>query len=348
VSTPVFRQVTAALAILALVAGACRSSSARARGSDEVTRLGIFPNLTHAPGLVGTAEGILSRELAPTRVEVVTFSSGSEAGTAILSGALDAAYMGPVPTASLYLKSAKVVVVSGAVANGASLVVRADAGIDDPGDLRGRRVAVPGLGNTQDVALRTWLRSQRLVPRDEGGDVSVVAVGNHELPQLLAAGDIDGAWAPEPWPSLLVDLGLGEVLVDERSLWPGATFLTTHLVVSRGYIDAHPEVVRRLVAGNVEVIRFMGEHPEEARVLADRQLEAVGGADLPDEVLDRAWDQLVFTWEPLASSLQQNADRAHDLGILDEGPGSLMDVYRLEHLEAVLEERGLPPLEEAA
>ena len=148
---------TVALAALAVLAGACSSSATRARGSGDVLRLGVFPNLTHAPALVAVADGIFDRDLAPTKVDVTSFVSGSQAGQAIEAGSIDAAYIGPVPAASLLEKGSDVRVVSGVVQGGASLVVRTGSGVHSPSDLRNKTVAVPSLGNTQDIALRTWL-----------------------------------------------------------------------------------------------------------------------------------------------------------------------------------------------
>lgn len=334
------RRLAALAVVLTLLGSACQSSAARARGSAEVLRLGIFPNLTHAPALVGIATGILEDELAPTSIEVRVFNSGADAGTALLAGSIDAAYMGPAPTATLFLSSQKIAVVSGAVANGASFVVRRGAGIERSEDLRGKRIAVPGIGNTQDIALRDWLAGQGMKGRDQGGDVAVIAVDNPELPQAFAAGNIDGAWSPEPWPSLLIEAGLARTLVDERTIWPGGRFLTTHLVVTKGYLDAHPHVVRRLVRGNVEAISFIREHPAEAMVMANDQLASVGGARLPNRALDRAWSQLSFDWDPLSSSFLHNAERAYAQGVLDQDPSGILAIYRLEPLNLVLEEIG--------
>lgn len=309
-------------------------------------RLGVFPNLTHGPGLVAMATGILEESLAPTRVEIKTFNSGADATTALLSGALDATYIGPVPAASLYAKSGKVAIVSGAAANGASLVVRVGSGVTGAQDLRGKKVAVPSVGNTQDVALRTWLHDRGLRTKDEGGDVAVVPVVNALLPQLFRDGQVAAAWEPEPWVSLLVERGLARVLVDERALWPDGRFLTTSLLVSTIFRDAHPDVVRRLVEANVEAIRFINEEPEVAPTLANDELGRLGGVSVEPEVLDRAWEELEFTWEPLAPSLRTNAERTFDLGYLDRALQDIAEIYRLDDLRAVLENEGLPPLEE--
>jgi len=225
--------------------GRCSSSETREQGSDDVLRLGIFPNLTHAPGYVALEEGIFEDTLPGVEVDVTYFNSGSDAGAAISSGSIDATYIGPGPATALYLQpDSSVAIVSGVASGGASFVVRSDAGITSASDLSNKKIAVPGIGNTQDVALRSWLRDQGLEANDAGGDVDVLEVDNPELLGLFSSGQLDGAWEPEPWPSLLVAEGVAEPFVDEADLWPDGEFVTTVLLVNTGFLEAQPELVR--------------------------------------------------------------------------------------------------------
>lgn len=330
------------LAVVALVSTACASSQTRARGTEGVLRLGIFPNLTHAVGYVAQGSGILGDSLGETKAEVTVFNSGTDAGNALLAGSIDATYIGTGPAAQLFLRSeGKVAVISGAVSGGASLVVRREAGISKPEDLRDKKIAVPGIGNTQDVALRAWLHDQGLEAKDAGGEVSVVPVDNPELPQLFRSGQVDAAWEPEPWPSLLVHEGLAEVFLDEATLWPDGQFVTTHLLVSTIYLEAHPDVVQRLVKANVEAIQLIEDDPARAKSLAVAELTEAGAPSLPEEVVGSAWDRLTFTWDPLPDTFQEAARDAYSLGYLEEEPTDILDIYRLDTLNDVLAEKNL-------
>jgi NitT/TauT family transport system substrate-binding protein len=342
------KRTMAALTLAALMTSGCASSSAKAKGSASVLRLGVFPNLTHAPALVAIATGILDRDLTPTRAKVTVFNSGSQAGQALLSGSLDATYIGPVPSASLFEQGGDVAIVSGAVQNGASLVVRSGSGIGTASNLGGKKVAVPGVGNTQDIALRTWLHQNGLKTKDEGGTVAVVAIDNPELPQVFQAKQVDAAWEPEPWPSVLESQSLATRLVDEASLWPGGAFPTTSLLVSKGYLSAHPDVVRRLVQTNVDAIRYITDNPDKAKELANQQLRKIGGPDLAAAVLDEAWGRLRFSYDPLAAAVEQYATNAWKAGIFDTKPGNLAAMFALGDLNAILNEKGLPPVNVAA
>jgi NitT/TauT family transport system substrate-binding protein len=332
--------------LVALVAvPACASSASRARGSADLLRVGFSPTLTQAPAQVALGTGILRRELAPVRVEATAFGSGKDAAIALSAGAIDAMYVGPTPIAALRAQSVDVAIVSGVTAGGASLIVRRGEGIDGPADLHGRKIAVPGVGNTQDIALRTWMQRHGLVPLENGGDVSIAEVDIRKLLPLMRAGAVDAAWVPEPYPTYLVAKGVAEVLIDEATLWPPGELLTANLAVSGVYMDAHPEVVRRLVAANVEAIRFIQAQPDRAEQLARGALIAAGAPALDGRVLNVAWGKLTFTWDPLERSMVRVADDAYSVGVLEERPTDIAGLYRLDDLDAVLKDEGLPPTE---
>jgi sulfonate transport system substrate-binding protein len=311
---------------------------------DPVTiRFGVFPNITHAPGLVALADGGPIRTLLPNAdIQVSAFNSGTTAVSAIFSDAIDITYVGPNPAINAYAKSdgEAVRVISGSTSGGAFLVVR--EGIDGAGDLRGRAIASPSLGNTQDVALRTWLRSQGLATDTAGGgDVSVVPQDNAQTLETFVAGTIDGAWVPEPWATRLIREAGAHVLVDERDLWPDGRYVTTHLMVATRFLRDHPEVVARIVLANVEAVDFVNAHPVEARAIVNAEIERFTTRKLGEDLLAAAWTNLTFTVDPIASSLRTSAEDAVSLGLLDD-PGDLSGLYELGPLNEVLDALGRP------
>jgi NitT/TauT family transport system substrate-binding protein len=134
------------------------------------------------------------------------------------------------------------VIVSGATSGGAALVVKPS--ITSAEQLRGKTLSTPQVGNTQDIALRHWLKGKGFATTLEGGgDVKIKPQENPQILDTFEQGLIDGAWVPEPWSTRLVQAG-GKVLVNERDLWPGGKFVTTHLVVRRAFYDRNPETVK--------------------------------------------------------------------------------------------------------
>ncbi len=329
-----------ALAVLvALAAAACGSdgsSSSTAGPPGPVTlRLGYFPNVTHATAVAGDQKGIFARALAPDKVEVSTFNAGPAAVEALFSGGLDATYIGPNPAINAFARSKgeAIRIVSGATSGGAALVVR--PGVSDANGLRSKKVASPQLGGTQDVALRQWLASKGLRTDPQGGgDVSIAPQENAQTLETFKTGQIEGAWVPEPWATRLVQEGGGKVLVDERELWPGGRFVTTHLILRTAFLKEHPDTVRRLLEGQVEANRFVNETPAEAQQVVNQGIQRITGKALPEAVIQAAWRNLSFTDDPVASSLKTSAEHAKAVGLL---PAVKLDgIYDLTLLNQVL------------
>lgn len=341
------RAVSIAAIVLAAVGGLVASAQAAERlaGAESVTlRLGYFPNVTHAPAIVGVDSGAFAEALGPNvELEVFTFNAGTEAIEALLSGAIDASFIGPNPAINGYAQSGgeALRVVAGTTSGGAALVVSEEIKTVD--DLAGTSIATPSLGNTQDVALRAWLAEQGFeTDLTGGGDVEVVNQANGDTLTAFREGQIDGAWVPEPWATRLVNEGGGRILVDERDLWPDGEFVTTHLIVGTEFLGDNPDVVTGLLTGLVDTIDSINEDAGAAQTVTNDGIEALTQSRLEDATLTGAWETLTFTVDPIASSLQESADDAVAVGLLE--PVELDGIYDLALLNAVLEERGLEPV----
>jgi NitT/TauT family transport system substrate-binding protein len=341
-----------AVAPLVLVAAACGGSSSADGSGDsgasggvaDELRLGYFANVTHAPAVIGVQEGFFADELGDTKLTTQVFNAGPDVVEAVFAGALDASYIGPSPTINAYGQSQgdAVRIIAGAASGGAQLVVR--DGINAPEDLKGTTVATPQLGNTQDVALRTWLTQQGLENSVEGGgDVTIAPTPNADTLNLFQSGDIDGAWLPEPWASRLVLEAGAHVLVDERDLWPDGEFTTTHLIVATDFLEQYPETVAALLRGHVAAVQFATGDEAAAKESVNAGLEAAGSSALDPKVLDRAWSNLTVTYDPIASALKQSAQDGFDAGTT-ESLVDLAGIYDLRPLNAVLKDLGLDPV----
>jgi NitT/TauT family transport system substrate-binding protein len=340
--------VGAAAVLTAVGAPATVSAAERPADAESTTlRLGYFPNVTHAPAIVGVDSGAFAEALgSDVELETANFNAGGEAIEALLSGAIDATFIGPNPAINGFAQSngEALRIVAGSTSGGASLVVA--EGIDSPDDLAGTTLASPALGNTQDVALRAWLADNGFATDTSGGgDVHVVNVENADALTQFQAGELDGAWVPEPWATRLVLEGGGHVLVDERDLWPGGEFVTTHLIVATGYLEEHPDVVTGLLNGLVDSIDTINADPAAAQVETNDGIEAITANRLADDTIAGAFENLTFTVDPIASSLQGSADDAVAVGLLDDV--DLTGIYDLTLLNAILAERGLEPVNDA-
>ncbi|WP_026212229.1 ABC transporter substrate-binding protein [Longispora albida] len=325
-----------------LLAGCGSGDDPKAAANGKTTlRLGYFPNLTHAQAVAGIEKGIYAEKLGSgVDLKVTTFNAGPAAIEALFADQIDAVYIGPNPTINGFTKSRgeALRVIAGGASGGVSFVVK--PGITDAQQLKGKKIATPQLGNTQDVALRYWLKERGLnTTKDGGGDVKILPQENSVTVDAFNANAIDGAWVPEPFASRLVAAG-GKVLVDERDLWPDKNFVITNLIVRNKYLKEHRDVVRKLLEAHVAATEFVVSKPEEAQQAISTSVGKLTGKPLDLKLIQQAWKTLEFTNDPIASSLLKGAEHATAVGLLDKP--DLKGLYDLALLNEILKANGKP------
>jgi len=327
-----------ALWLMAIVAGS--SDPLRAQ---TIIRVGAFPNITHAQPMIGKANGWFDKAMGPNvKIQWTSFNAGPSAIEALFSGAIDMTYVGPNPAITGYVRSQgeALRVVSGAASGGAALIVRSDSGIQKPEDFHGKKIASPQLGNTQDVALRAWLKAHGMKSQDKGGDVQVVPLANPDQLTLFLKKELDAAWAPEPWATRLIREGNGRLFLDERDLWPQGQFVTTHLIVSTKFLREHRDLVKNWIRAHVELTDWISSHKPEAKRLLNDQIQKETSKALAPAILDEAFGRLQITYDPVRSSLLTSARSAFDAGFLGKQMPDLSNMYDLSLLNEVLAEKG--------
>jgi NitT/TauT family transport system substrate-binding protein len=318
------------------------SSAAAAALSASTVRIGYYANLTHATPLIGIENGQFQKELGSTAIKTQIFNAGPAEIEALNAGAIDIAWIGPSAAITGYTQShgASLKIIAGATTGGAELVVNPKK-IKSLADLKGAKIATPQLGNTQDVALLYYLKSHGYKENAESGagDVSVLRIDNATAPTAYASGQIDGAWVPEPTASKLVAEG-AKVLIDERTLWPQGQFATTNVIVSQSFLKAHPDVVKAVLKASVDTNAWIVANPAQAKTDANAALKQLSGKALSAKVLKSAWSYLAVTNDPLASTLQTEAQHAVTAGLLKQP--DLTGIYDLTLLNQVLTADGQP------
>ena len=344
---PVFGASIGAVVVGALILAGCGSSSSSSSasssgssssgsGSAPVTvRLGLLANITHAPALVGIQQGFFSKNLGSAgKLTTTVYNSGTQETTAILAGQLDAAYVGPNPAINAFQKSGgtAIKIISGAATGGASVVVK--SGITGASGLKGKVVDTPSLGNTQDVAVRYWLKQNGLATTTTGGgDVTIKPTNPNSAAVLqFQSGQIAGASLPSPYDVEMVQDG-GKVLFTE----PG---VTTVLVVTQPFLKAHPAIVSDLLKGQIEANNYIAKDPSAAQAAANTELTALTGKGIKSSVLPAAFKEITFTNDPDASSLSTDAQQAKAVGLLTST--NLTGIFDLGPLNQLLKAAGEP------
>jgi NitT/TauT family transport system substrate-binding protein len=346
--TAVLGGVLALAAALAACGGDSNAAdgAAAAKGPAKQLRLGYFGNVTHAPALVGVSKGFFAKELGATEFSTQVFNAGPAAIEALNAGAIDAAYLGPNPAINAFVKSKgeSVRIIAGATSGGAQLVVKPT--ITSVEQLKGATLASPQLGGTQDVALRAYLADHGIKTSPSGGgDAIINPTDNAQTLQLFQQGKLDGAWLPEPWSSRLVLDAGAKVLVDEKTLWPKGEFLTTHLIVSKKYLEQHPDTVTSLVKAHVQSVDWVRANTDQARTVVNAEIAKVSGKPLSDAVIKRAFGNITVTEDPLAGTLNALVKHGVTAGVGKQA--SLDGIYDLRPLNAALKAAGKPPVSAA-
>jgi len=303
-------KITAIIGILSLWA-------AFVHAQEKTTiRFGHFPNITHAQGVIAHAlsrqgKGWFEKRLGPNvEIQWFTYNAGPSAMEAIFAGSLDVTYVGPGPALNAYFKSngEEIRVISGAANGGAALLVKADSPIKAPADFRGKKIATPQLGNTQDISCRAWLKAQRFNVTQTGGDVIVVPTNNPDQLALFQSGGVDAVWTVEPWVTRLEREAKGKVFLEDTNV------ITTWLVSSVKFLNAHRDLAKKIMTANQELTDWMQAHPDEAQKTLLAELKEETRTDFAPDAVAQAWKRIKFTTEISNELLTKAVQDGKDAG----------------------------------
>jgi NitT/TauT family transport system substrate-binding protein len=298
------------------------AAQAPAAAQGTTVRVGHFPNITHVQALVARAferqgPSWFGERLGPgVKIEWYTYNAGPSAMEAVFAGSLDLTYVGPNPALNAYARSRgdEVRVIAGAVNGGSALVVQPNSGLAKPADFRGKRIATPQFGNTQDVAARAWLVAGGLRITQTGGDAQVLPTSNPDQLALFQSKQLDAVWTVEPWVSRLEAEAGGQVLVEEKDA------ITTVLVSSAGFLSKNRDLARRFVAAHRELTEWIRQNPEEAQRLARDELQATFRVDMGPELVARAWARMSITPDVTREAFQSFMTSAQQVGFMRGAP----------------------------
>ena len=285
-------------------------------------RIGHFPNITHAQGVIAHAlsregKGWFEQRLGPdVKIEWFVYNAGPSAMEAIFAKSIDLSYVGPGPALNGYSKSngAEIRLIAGAANGGSGLVVQPDQNLKSPQDFRGKKIATPQLGNTQDISCRAWLMEGGLKITQLGGDASVIPTANPDQLALFKSKKIDAVWTVEPWLTRLEQESSGKVIVEERDV------ATTVLVSSAKFLNEQRELAKKIVQANAELTDWIVKNPDEAQRLVKAELLEETKSDMSPEIIATAWNRIIFTAETPRASVEKFVQNSVRSGFLKTAP----------------------------
>jgi NitT/TauT family transport system substrate-binding protein len=286
---------------------------------DTKIRIAFFPNIGHLVPIIGSENGMFSNSFDnQTVIETHLFDSGPQVIESLFAKSIDLAYVGPGPTINGFVQSEKndLKILAGAASGGASFIVHPNSKINSIDDLPGKRIAAPPIGNTQDVSLRTYLFENNLKPVEKGGSVVVLNTANPELFTLFAKGDIDAAWVPESWATILIQELGGTRLFYEEDLWPNNQFSSVLLIGRTDYIESNPQIIQAWIESHKEIVAWINNNPEESKLIFQQFIKKTLGRTLPEKIIDDSYSNIEITSDPIADSIYTFAQRADALGYI--------------------------------
>lgn len=316
-----------------------------------VVRVGHFPNITHAQGIIGQhfsriKKGWFEDALGPNvEVQWFVYTDGPAAIEGLYTQAIDMTYVGPSPTINIFAKSKKknICIICGGCCSGAALVVQSGEKFTTPADFKGKKISTPQIGNTQDIAARTWLINNGFHQTMTVGDALVIPTTQTNQFQLFKTKQLDAIWTIEPWVSHLVLKGGARIYLQESSLWTETQgkYVTAHLVSSVNFLEKYPEIAKKWVAAHVKLTDWIVKNPSQAKKIVQQELKEETKFEMDDTLLDMAWNNIELTSDPIAASLEKYALDAYKLKFFKIKP-DLTGIYELKFLEEALKR----PLEE--
>ena len=309
--------------------------------SQNKIRVAFFPSIVHAVPIIGMETQTFANNLNDgLDIEVKIFDSGPQVIESIFSNSVDIAYVGPGPVINGFLKSDgnDLKILAGAANGGASFVIQKNSGLELIENYSGKRVAAPQISNTQDVSLRHYLAENGLKSAEKGGDVFVLNIANPDIYTLFAKGDIDGAWVPEPWATMLVEELNGVRLFDENEFWPENQFSSVLLIGRSDYIEKNPEIIKKWINANEKTVQWINNHPDESKKLYNEFLKSYMGRTLPENIVEKSFSNIIITSEPLENSVYTFAERADALGYLGRDGYTLDGIFYHENISVTLNE----------
>jgi len=322
--------ISASIAGIALLSILAASVASNDETNENKIRIAYFPNVGHAIPIVGMEKGFFQNSLGDqVKIETRVFDSGPQAIESLFSNSIDLAYVGPGPAINGFLNSENhnVRILAGAASGGASFVVHPDSEINSASDFAGKKIAAPQIGNTQDVSLRHYLSENGLRTAEKGGSVIVYNISNPDIYTLFAKGDIDGAWVPEPWSTILVTELNGKRLFHEEDLWPNQEFASVLLIANVDFVEKNPELIANLLKSHNETAAWINQNPVETRIIFNDFLNSHLGKSLSDDVVDVALSNIVITADPLPDSIYSFAEKANALGYLGRNGYDLSGIF---------------------
>jgi len=309
---------------------------ARKEDKDIKVRIAFFPNITHAQALVGKELGIFQKRIGKdVKVEYKVFNAGPAEIEAFLADEVDIGYIGPIPAINGFEKTnGEIKIIAGAANGGMMLVSRQGLNIKKLGDLKGKKIAVPQFGNTQDIVLRFLLNKAGLKDTTKGGNVEIIQAENPDIKTLLDRNEIDVALVPEPWGTRLKKEVNSNVVLDSSQIRQYIDIPTTVIITTSKFLKEHSDIVEKFLMAHLEVTSYIEKNPEKSCEIINKQISEITSKQLPEDILKESFRNIKLTSEIQRESLEKATESYFELGYL-RGKPNIEELVNTEILDRI-------------
>ncbi|NOU95284.1 aliphatic sulfonate ABC transporter substrate-binding protein [Paenibacillus sp. LMG 31456] len=315
------------------------AAAPKASAPASTVRLGIFKNVTHAPGYVALEQGLFQKYWGENvKIEVTAFDNGSDFSTALATDQIDLGYTGPGPATNQFLKSKNFRIVSGSNNGGAVLVAAKDSGITSPKDLLGKTVAIPTKGSTNEISLRLLLKENNLNVTTDKTGVQIIARAPADTLIAMRQKEIEATLVPEPWGTQMEQEGIGKIIVDWNKIPPNnGDYPLTLLAASDKFLKEHRDMVKQAIKANADAVDFIKKNPDKSYELINNRLKALSGKGMEINLIKAAISRLNLTTDVNKAAIEEMAKVSIDAGYIKDIKKEELDLSKFLDL-SLLEE----------
>lgn len=321
------KKCMAVFCMLALLLSGCNANT---NTQDVTVRVGFFPNITHTQALLGKEARFASA--LGCKVDWKKFNAGSTEIEAMMAGELDMGYIGPGPAINGFIKTkGEIQIIAGACEGGAVLVSRKDVILKDIKDLENKRIAVPQFGNTQHIVLKQLLNDNGLVETTRGGTVEIVQVENPDVKTLFDKKEIDAAFVPEPWGSILINESQANIILDYNETWRNGEYPVAVVIARTDFIKEHPDLVKKFLQTHVELTEMAKNDKTAAKQTINKEIKQLTGKEISATIMDASFDRLILNDKLNQEAVIEMADIMQNMGFIKDQT-DLRNIFNLSIL----------------
>lgn len=230
-------------------------------GKELSLRIGYQPITDHLALMVAMEKGWLSERLRMfgiEKIEIKEFPTGPQEIHAMMGGEIDIAYVGSAPVIAGLYEGLSAKIIAGVHLQGYALVLKKELSKEyRPSSLKGLKIATYPPGAVPHIVFIKYLQDKGINLES----LSIKTMGPSDAVLAMERGDVDGVFLPSPYPIILVEKGIGEIVETSHTIWKGHACC---VIGAKNYlIEKRPEILIEIIKVHIRATEYIRNHLEE-------------------------------------------------------------------------------------